>query len=156
MAVYFAPIPSKDARALQSGALDANAQKPERHVSDGEGNPCRHCLENIEKGDDFLILAYTPFDKIQPYAETGPIFLHADPCPAYAQIDQLPPVAKGRPLVLIKAYDIDDRIIYGKGQLVPPQEIKTMAQKLFFDEEIAYLHARSALNNCYSFRIERE
>ena len=40
--IRFTPIPTETVRALQAGGPDANGQLPERHVSDGGGNPCRH------------------------------------------------------------------------------------------------------------------
>ena len=35
----FEAMPEEIARALRSGANDANGQSPERQVSDGRGNP---------------------------------------------------------------------------------------------------------------------
>lgn len=78
----FTPIPTDIARHYQSGGLDAYSLPPERAVSDGGGNPCRHCLAMIPKGAEMLILAHRPFPALQPYAETGPIFLCADACAA--------------------------------------------------------------------------
>ena len=49
-------------------------------VSDGGDNPCRHCLREIEKGKDMLVLTHRPFGNVQPYAESGPIFLCAEAC----------------------------------------------------------------------------
>lgn len=155
MSISFQPIPTKDARALQGGGTDAYGQVPEVHMSDGEGIPCRHCLGDVAKGERYLVLAYTPFKTLQPYAETGPIFLHADACPAYADTSALPEEIRSRALVLMKAYDGRDRIVYGKGCLIKPDDITDSAGELFADKEIAYLHVRSAYNNCYSFRIER-
>ena len=75
MPLNFAAIPTPDARNAQSGKPDANGQRPERAISDGNGNPCRHCLTDIPKGAQMLILGYRPFPTAQPYAELSPIFL---------------------------------------------------------------------------------
>ena len=64
---------------------DAHGQKPEKQISDGDGVPCRHCLTRVAKGEPYLVLAYRPFPRDQPYAETGPIFLHAEPCPRFEE-----------------------------------------------------------------------
>ncbi len=72
--LQFIAMPTEIARALQSGSLDANGQLCETHVSDGAGNPCRHCLKEIPEGAAMLVLAYRPFDQLPPYAETGPVF----------------------------------------------------------------------------------
>ncbi|MBR7560245.1 DUF1203 domain-containing protein, partial [Mycobacterium tuberculosis] len=69
---------------------DANGQTPETHVSDGDGTPCRHCLQNVKAGDKYLILSHRPFPAPQPYAETGPIFLHAEACERYAETADMP------------------------------------------------------------------
>jgi hypothetical protein len=78
-AIVCLPVAESEARHFQAGGLDAYGLKPERHRSDGNGIPCRHCLRNVEAGEDYLVLAYRPFPSLQPYAETGPIFLHSDP-----------------------------------------------------------------------------
>ena len=148
-------MPSEHARAYQNGSADAYGLIPEIHVSDGTGIPCRHCLENVAAGEDYLILAYRPFSSLQPYAETGPVFLHAKQCDPYQGGDALPPVVVGRKLVLLKAYDSRDRIIYGKGTLLPPDELVKTAEDMFADKDIACLHVRSAYNNCFTFRIDR-
>lgn len=70
----FVAIPTEVARAYQAGGLDANGQVPERKLSDGGGNPCRHCLKMIPEGAGMLVLAHRPFPAPQPYAEVGPIF----------------------------------------------------------------------------------
>ena len=149
----FVGMPDETARAFQSGALDANGQSPERHVSDGVGMPCRHCLGNIAAGDDYLILAYRPFPAPQPYAEVGPIFLHAGPCSRRSAEEDLPPMlASDR--YLLRGYGKDDRIVYGSGRIVPTGEIKEVAGDMLQRPDIAYVHVRSASNNCYQCRIE--
>ncbi|MCK4869033.1 MAG: DUF1203 domain-containing protein, partial [Alphaproteobacteria bacterium] len=76
----FIAMPSETARGFREGGPDAHDQPPERHVSDGSGVPCRHCLADVTEGEPFLILAWRPFPGPQPYAETGPVFLHAVGC----------------------------------------------------------------------------
>src|SRR5690606_28755477 len=75
--IRFVAMPTDQARAYQRGAPDAYGNPPERRISDGSGIPCRHCLQHVAAGQDYLTLAYRPFPALQPYAETGPIFLHA-------------------------------------------------------------------------------
>ena len=78
----FVAIPTEIARHYQAGGVDSYGLLPERKVSDGGGNPCRHCLRMIPEGAGMLVLAHRPFGTLQPYAETGPIFLCADACEA--------------------------------------------------------------------------
>ena len=155
MALRFVALPSADVTALQAGSPDANGQSAERHVSDGDGMPCRHCLQNIGAGEPYLILAYRPFPNPQPYAELGPIFLHADACPRFSDGAEIPPVLTSSPRYLIRGYGTDDRIVYGSGKVVPREALTGEAEQSFQDPRIAYVHVRSASNNCYQCRIER-
>lgn len=154
-AIKFVSMPTETARAYQAGGLDANGQAPERHISDGDGIPCRHCQRDVAAGEPYLILNYRPFPAPQPYAESGPIFLHADACPRFPEVAELPPVFAVRKLFLIKGYSADDRIVYGTGQLVPPAELSAAAADILARDDVAYVHARSAYNNCFQCRIER-
>ena len=56
---------------------------------------------------------------------------------------------------LIKGYGADDRIVYGTGQIVTSGELEAEAAKVLDREDVAYVHVRSSVNNCYTCRIER-
>ncbi|MBZ9898456.1 DUF1203 domain-containing protein [Mesorhizobium sp. BR1-1-6] len=154
MTIQFKALPTQDVRALQRGGPDAYGNTPERKVSDGDGMPCRHCLKNIAGGDDYLILAYRPFPKLQPYAETGPIFLHAQECERAAESQALPEILES-PDYIVRGYGTDDRIVYGSGGVIATDAIAARAEALLERDEIAYVHVRSARNNCFQCRIER-
>ena len=152
---YVALLDSDRVRALQASGLDAYGMTPERRVSDGVGVPCRHCLQNVREGAEYLVLAYRPFPRLQPYAETGPIFLHAEACERAAKSGVLPKMYGSTPEHIVRGYDHDDRIVYGTGAVVPTDRIDERARDLLQRPDIAYLHMRSARNNCYACRIER-
>ena len=147
-------LPTDTVRALQGGGPDANGQTAERSTSDGGGNPCRHCLRYIPKGAGMLILAHRPFPAPQPYAEVGPIFLCADDCPRH-EGEEMPEVLQGSPDYLIKGYSAEDRIVYGTGIVVEADRMMAQAKEIFTDPRVAYIHIRSARNNCYQARIDR-
>jgi len=152
--IRFKALPTEDVRRLQRGGPDAYGFTPERHVSDGDGVPCRHCLKNVAAGEEYLILAYRPFPELQPYAETGPIFLHARPCERAEEGKALPEMLTSSDYI-VRGYGSDDRIVYGTGAVTPTEEIVSRAEALFERDDVAYLHVRSARNNCYQCRIER-
>ena len=151
----FEAMPEETARAFQSGAKDANNQPPERHVSDGQANPCRHCLTDIAAGEPLLILAYRPMPEPQPYAEVGPVFLHAEPCDRYDRPAGVPAMLLNREQILIRGYGDDHRIVYGSGRVIPSAAIAETAEKMFERPEIAYIHPRSASHTCFQCRIDR-
>jgi hypothetical protein len=155
MPVVITALPSDKVRALRSGAPDAYGCPPEVTVSDGPGNPCRHCLRFVRKGRPMLVLAHRPFPALQPYAETGPIFLHSRGCERAAETDVLPELFGRTAAYIVRGYDAGDRIIYGTGAVVPTADIPGRAAELLARGDVAYLHMRSAKNNCYQCRIER-
>jgi len=154
MPVRFVALPTEEVRALQQGGRDAYGLMPERRVSDGSAVPCRHCLLSVEAGQAYLVLAYRPFPAPQPYAETGPIFLHADPCARAPEGAALPPMLES-PDYIVRGYDAGHRIVYGTGAVTPTGQIAERAETLLARDDIAYVHVRSARNNCYQCRIDR-
>ncbi len=154
MTIQFHPLPTDIVRGYQAGAPDANGQIPERSLSVGDGNPCRHCLKTIPDGAEMLILAHCPFAALIPYAETGPIFLCAGPCRAFEE-DGVPEVFTTSPDYLLKGYTADERIKYGTGRVTPVAELASYAAQVLDDPEIAFVDVRSARNNCWQARITR-
>jgi Protein of unknown function (DUF1203) len=155
MHLRYVALPTEKVRALQRGEPDAYGMVPERRVSDGDGVPCRHCLKNVAAGQDYLILAYRPFPKLQPYAETGPIFLCAEECERALETYVIPPMFRATLDYILRGYGSDDRIVYGSGAVVPTHMICGRSRELLQRPDIAYVHMRSARNNCYQCRIER-
>jgi hypothetical protein len=153
MAHFFKAIATAAAEALRAGAPDAYGSPAERVVSDGGGNPCRHCLHDIAEGRSMLILAHMPFSRRQPYAETGPIFLCADPCERHPEARLPPPIVTSRPRVLVKGYESDERIAYGTGAIVECDSITAHLDALFGERNCAFADIRSAVNNCYFCRV---
>ena len=151
----FISMPTEEARAFWAGGADANGHRPEVHISKGGGVPCRHCQRDVAEGEPYLILAYRPFAEAQPYAEVGPIFLHAEPCERYPETDAVPAMFLKRDSYLLKGYGADERIVYGTGRIVPSKGMNAAAAEILAREDVSYVHVRSALNNCYSCRIER-
>ncbi|MEL6621032.1 MAG: DUF1203 domain-containing protein [Pseudomonadota bacterium] len=148
-------LPTALVDAYRNGAQDAHGNPPERAVSDGSGNPCRHCLKDIPKGTGMLVLAHRPFDGTHPYAEVGPIFLCADACVRGGGAEQ-PEVLTTSPDYLLKGYSGDDRIVYGTGAVTPTPDMAARIAAIFADPKVAYIHVRSARNNCYQARVDRD
>jgi hypothetical protein len=154
MSIRFVAIETSLVEALRSGRPDANGQMAERRIAPADGYPCRHCLKPIAKGEPFLVLAHRPFPSLQPYAEVGPIFLHADPCARGGESKAIP-AALSSAQYIVRGYGADDRIVYGTGGVVDTTAIPERAAELLADPSIAYVHVRSAANNCYQCRVDR-
>jgi hypothetical protein len=154
MGINFIPLPTEAVRAVQAGGPDAYGNTPESAVSDGDGVPCRHCLRMVGHGERYLILSWKPFATSQPYAETGPIFIHAEPCAAAPGGDGLPEML-GSPDYIVRGYSASERIVYGTGAVTPRDEIARRAAELLARHDIAFVDVRSARNNCFQCRAVR-
>ena len=153
MSIRIHGISTDEHERFRRGDLDANGQPPLITRAEGPANPCRHCLALIDPGDDMLILAYRPFSGLHPYAEIGPIFLHAGRCSRYdagappAWFDYLEPA-------LIRGYDANDWIRYDTAHVVPGVNIAASCDVILHDSSVAYVHVRSKYN-CFQCRVER-
>lgn len=152
MKVIFHPIPTADAEALRAGAPDANGYPAERHISDGGGIPCRHCLRHVPAGRPYLIAAYRPFAARHAYAEVGPIFLCAEPCVAAAPSAAAPAILSSAQYI-VRGYGADERIVYGTGGVVAREAVAARAAELLGQAGIAFVDVRSAANNCFQCRV---
>jgi hypothetical protein len=83
----------------------------------------------------------------------GPIFLHATKCSRGGGTDEIPSFL-GSPHYLLRGYNSNHRIVYGSGCITETARIPKVAEMMFQDARIAYVHVRSATNNCYHCRIE--
>ena len=155
MQITFNALPSQIVDDIRRTERDAYGNPVERHTATAPVYPCRHCLGEIAPGRDYLILAHRPFQARHAYAETGPIFLCADPCKRADPSPDLPPILRADQF-LLRAYDADERIIYGTGKVVPKGAIIDRATQLFQESDVAFIDIRSAANNCFQCRLMRD
>ena len=146
-------LPSDAMVRIRSGGADANGQPALKQTADAGANPCRHCLGLIAEGSPMLVLSYRPFDSVQPYAETGPIFLHADSCQRY-ESDRLPAWFTHFDPAIVRGYDSDDGIRYETARVIKGGEIESVCESLLENPEVAYVHIRSKFN-CFQCKVAR-
>lgn len=153
MPLRFTPIPTAVAVALRHGT-DAYGLPPERvAASSGSGTPCRHCLRQVPAGAPYLVLAHRPSAGLNPYTETGPIFLCADPCAAAD--GGFPAAILTASAYITRGYSADERIVYGTGTVTPTDQIEARCADLLTRADIAFVDIRSASNNCFLCRVRR-
>ena len=153
LTMHFHGISTTEHEQFLLGGPDANGQPPLKWRAEGRASPCRHCLGLISPGQEMLVLSYRPFVLAHPYAETGPIFLHASPCKPYdaitapAWFDFLEPA-------LVRGYGTDNWIRYDTARVVAGREIDSACQAILADSSVAYVHVRSKYN-CFQCRVDR-
>jgi hypothetical protein len=154
--IQFEAMATDVARGYQEGGPDAYGNAPERRTADGRFRvPCRHCLTDVAPGEEYLVLAYRPFTSLQPYTETGPIFLHARACERHPAAEHIPEMLRKSTHMIVRGYSADERIVYGTGAVVTTDRIEETAATLFARDDVAFVHVRSASNNCFQCRIDR-
>jgi len=153
MTLHVRGIPTEDATRLRQGGVDANGQTPHLIKAQGGANPCRHCLGLIAEGEPMLVLSYRPFAAAQPYAESGPIFLHQAACGRYDSAE-LPGWFQFMDPAVIRGYGANDWIRYDTGNVVRGADLAHAAASILEDESVAYVHIRSKFG-CFQCRVER-
>jgi hypothetical protein len=151
----FRALPTEIARSYQAGGPDAHGRPPEHLVAgDSPPGPCRHCMTLVQPAEEYLVLAHRPFSALQPYAESGPIFLHARPCERHPDSQGAPAGLMRSSQVIVRGYSAAERIIYGTGALVAPDRVAETAARILDRPDVAFVHVRYAATNCYACRID--
>jgi hypothetical protein len=144
------PLPTEAANAARHRAGTGAADYRVVVADSPNGYPCRHCLRWAEPGERMILFPFTSIAE-GPYAETGPIFIHAEPCKPYARTQEYPiDFRKGRS---IRAYDSDRNII--AAEVVNGTEPEAIIEKFLKKPETAFVHVRSASHGCYTMEIQR-
>ncbi len=117
------------------------------------GEPVRCCLRIAGPGERLLLIAYHPFNKPSPYAETGPVFVHAENCGGYPWPDRYPVEFRGRQQVF-RCYDTGGNILGGH-LAEPSEDVEAVIADLLANEKVEYIHTRNVVFGCYMLEIRR-
>ncbi len=120
-------------------------------VDDQGGSPLRCCLRDSRPGERIVLASVSPPGPQGAYAESGPVFLHAEPCdgavPGY-------PEEFRRRTQVFRAYSADGRIV-ARHVVRPDDDQEAAAEELLSDQDVAFLHSRNVVYGCYMFAIHR-
>ena len=145
------PLPTEVAEASRHAA-ERGAPDHEIVIADApNGFPCRHCLHWAQPGERVILFPFAAIPAGRPYSESGPIFVHAEPCAQYSTTNEFP--ADFRAGRSIRAYDSDRNII--AAEVVNGSEPEAIIEKFLEKPETAFVHVRSASHGCYTMKIER-
>lgn len=148
-----------------------DAGRPPRLLTDEQGGaPLRCCLRRIQPGERVALVSYAPLRRWAratgadpgPYEETGPVFIHPQPCqgpdPAAAGPAGYPDELAGGSRVL-RAYRADGTILGGRlfGVTGPAGTAAAEAAlaEMFADTDVAFVHVRAVEFGCFTFEARR-
>jgi hypothetical protein len=134
-------------RAAESGAEDHTAIKADSATD----YPCRHCLRWAQPGERVILFPYASIPRGHPYSESGPIFVHAEPCERYSATGEYP--ADFRNGRVFRAYDADYNMI--DAEVANGNDPEAVIEKLLQNPKTEFVDARSVTRGCFTFRILR-
>ncbi len=145
------PLPTEVAEAARSAAEASASDHVYVTVDSPTGYPCRHCLRWGKPGEKLVLFPYASIPAGRPYAESGPIFVHAEPCVRYQKTDEYPAdFRKGR---VLRAYNAKRNMI--AAEIVGERDLESVIENLLGDPETEFLQARSADRACFTFALAR-
>lgn len=149
---------------------DDAGHAPRIQVDEEGGAPLRCCLRPIRPGERVALVSYAPLRRWAretgadpgPYDETGPVFIHPEPCPGPAVPgpgeDGYPAALAGAPRVL-RCYSADGRILggrlFGAGEPDDAAAAEAALTEIFADPAVALVHVRALGFGCFTFEARR-
>jgi hypothetical protein len=148
LALAYLPIPDEVATKARQSLRDGFGHQ--LHVERNQA-PCRSCLRISKAPEELMLLSYQPLPDTNPYAEIGPIFIHAYACTPYDSPD-FPADFLERELV-VRAYNLEGRI--DDAVVAVPGEAERAAADFLRTDRITEVHVRHRSYTCYDFKIVR-
>jgi Protein of unknown function (DUF1203) len=146
-------IPTEVANAVRETMRAPVYRFPAHAEVAAEAAPCRHCLRTTKAGEERQILfTYDRFMGIESLPQPGPVYVHAEACPRYAEDAGFPEELRGSPRTL-EAYAHGRRLL--AQEYVWDGNFELAIEKLFANPDVDYLQVNSTTAGCFTFRIER-
>jgi hypothetical protein len=147
--MHYLPIPEQIATEARSTLRDRFGH---RLYATQEKAPCRLCLRIPSAPQELILISYQPPADRGPYAEVGPIFIHAADCRPYPDIETFPADFIPRRLIL-RAYGPAGQIV--DAAIAEPGTAPERAAAFFADDRIEEIHVRHESYTCFDFKIVR-
>src|SRR5829696_7074502 len=132
-------LPETLARVRTAAVDDVGNELVVTMKPDG-GYPLRCCLRESTPGERIALIAYRPFPWDGPYAEVGPVFIHADECGGYQDTDAYPEGFRHRQQIF-RAYGHDRTIV--DAEIVEGVKAEDALAALLARPEVHFIHSRN-------------
>ena len=121
-------------------------------VNENPGFPCRVSLEDATIGEEVLLIPFEHHKTNSPYQAKGPIFIRKGIEQRVLQQNEIPKMLEHR-LLSCRGYDkngIMKSAITSEGK-----ETKNIIEKIFNDDNIAYIHIHNSSPGCFNCEVNR-
>lgn len=150
MSFRIAALPAADLERIRARGEDDFGNPVEPFEATSTGMPLRCCLRDATPGEQVALIACRPSPVPGPYAEVGPVFVHAQACLGYAEADRYPQGYRGRNQ-LLRAYDARGHQV--ENVVVDGPAAEHAITDLLGRPGVAFLHSRNVLAGCYMFAV---
>ena len=151
MSIRIAPLPASFLQKVRNEGIDDLGQPVKRVVAAG-GEPCRDVLRRAVAGEELILASFSPFSKVGPYHEYGPVFVLANDADSVT-LESLPTDGYLRDRFVIRAYSEREEIL--DAALVTPAEATATVDRVLERGETAVLHVRFPVYGCFALRVDR-
>jgi hypothetical protein len=103
-------------------------------------------------GEPAIVFAYKPFDFEGPYAEIGPVYVHAQECRRYSETARFPSDF-GLRVLTMRGYNDEHRI--EAAELSSSGDPESSIASLFANDRVCFIHVRNPAWGCYDFQVDR-
>ena len=151
MSIRIAPLPPHFLHKVRTEGIDDLGQPVKRVVAAG-GEPCRDVLRRALPGEELILASFSPFSKVGPYREYGPVFVLANDVDSVSA-PALPTDGYLRERFVIRAYSEAEEIL--DAAMVTPDDADAAVERLLGRGDTAFLHVRFPVYGCFALRVDR-
>jgi hypothetical protein len=145
------PIPPRHLDAIREAGKDEHGNALLPYAAAG-WEPLRCCLRIAPQGERIALISYSPFTVASPWAEVGPVYVHAESCAGYLAAD-LPPELRTGPRIL-RTYHSDESLDYDDIAYVPSgEDIAPALRELLSRPAVAAVHVRPMMTQCFLYEV---
>lgn len=116
------------------------------------GFPCRVSLEDVEAGEEVILLPYQHHKTNSPYQASGPIFVRKNARATSLAVNELPLLLNHR-LLSLRGYDKEGIMLVA--DVTKGDVLREKLDKMLQDPDINYLHIHNAKQGCFLCVVER-
>ena len=147
-------IPADVLERVRATGVDDLGNEMVTSVTTEAGAPLRCCLREAGPGERIALIGYRPFGWDGAYAETGPVLIHADECPGYAEAgNSAYPEGFRHRQQIFRAYSHDHTIV--DAEIVEGADAEQAIAALLARPEVDFVHSRNVAYGCFMFAISR-